>query len=150
MGRAKYTEWLEPNNLVLIRGWKRNGLTNDDVAKNMGISRKTLQDWAKRYSDIGDALKIGKEQANFIVEHKLFSKAVQGNITAMIFWLKNNWRDKYNDSQLSTEERILISERIERMRLENELLRTKLNGDDMHEELVAEYFNALREMKEDE
>ena len=35
-------------------------------------------------------------------------KALSGNTTAMIFFLKNNWRDKYNDSQLSKEERELV------------------------------------------
>lgn len=31
----------------------------------------------------------------------------------MIFWLKNNWRDKYNDSALSPEEREMTKARKE-------------------------------------
>lgn len=119
MARGKYEEWLEPNNLLLIRGWKRNGLTNDEIASNIGISRKTLQEWASRFSDIRDALKIGKEQANFLIENKLFSKAMNGNTTAMIFWLKNNWREKYNDSQLTQEQRVMVQEQIRALQLEN-------------------------------
>nr|UWF98834.1 MAG: Putative bacteriophage terminase small subunit [Bacteriophage sp.] len=38
----------------------------------------------------------------------MLKKALSGNTTAMIFFLKNNWRDKYNDSQLSKEERELV------------------------------------------
>ena len=33
----------------------------------------------------------------------------------MIFWLKNNWRDKYNDSQLSVEERKLAQQRTKKL-----------------------------------
>lgn len=119
MGKAKYVEWREPDKLLLIYGWKRNGLTNEEIAKNIGISRKTLQEWAVRFGDIGDALKKGKEYTNFAVESKLLSKAMSGNLTAIIFWLKNNWREKYNDKQLTPEECELINEQIKAAKLEN-------------------------------
>lgn len=111
MAKGVYKEWLKPEKLVLLQGWKRNGLTDEEIAKNIGISRKTLSEWKSKYRNIGDALKIGKQQANFIVENKLFKRAKDGNVTAMIFWLKNNWRDKYNDSTLGPEEVALMKER---------------------------------------
>lgn len=43
MARARYPDWLTPEKLLLIQGWKRNGLTDDQVAGNMGISRRTLK-----------------------------------------------------------------------------------------------------------
>ena len=113
---SMYDDWTEPENLILIQGWKRNGLTNEEIAKNIGINAKTLWAWQRKERDlprgqrpISNALKIGRQQANFVIENKLFERARQGNTTAMIFWLKNNWRDKYNDSQLSVEERKLHS-----------------------------------------
>ncbi|WP_153012058.1 helix-turn-helix domain-containing protein [Tepidibacillus decaturensis] len=39
----------------------RNGLTNEQIASNIGITRKTLQEWISKYSDISDTLKKGKE-----------------------------------------------------------------------------------------
>jgi transcriptional regulator with XRE-family HTH domain len=105
MANPRYRRWLENDNLILIQGWKRNGLTDEQIAHNMGVNPRTLERWKKDHSQICRALKIGREQANFIVESELFKKAVKGNTTAMIFFLKNNWRDKYNDSQLSPEER---------------------------------------------
>ena len=131
MARSKYEEWIKPENLILIQGWKRDGLTDEEIANNIGISRMTLHRWqerekqkhdetgSKRY--ICDALKIGKQQANFVIENKLFEKARSGNTTAMIFWLKNNWRDKYNDSQLSVEERDQAKQRARKLKAEADL-----------------------------
>lgn len=93
-----------PQSLATIRYWKRHGLTNDQVAKNLGIHRSTLQRWATENPLIEEALRVGKEEAVAVVENKLFSKALSGNMTAIIFWLKNNARNIYNDSQLSPDE----------------------------------------------
>ena len=113
MAKGRYQKWLESENLVLLEGWKRNGLTDKQIAENMGISVNTLDKWKQRFVQIRQALKIGHESANYAVERKLFQKAMKGNTTAMIFWLKNNWRDKYNDSALSPEEREMMKARKE-------------------------------------
>lgn len=113
MAKGRYQKWLESENLILLEGWKRNGLTDKQIAENMGISVNTLDKWKQRFVQIRQALKIGHESANYAVERKLFQKAMKGNTTAMIFWLKNNWRDKYNDSALSPEEREMMKARKE-------------------------------------
>ena len=116
MAKGQYQKWLEDDNLILLQGWKRNGLTDEQIAKNIGINVRTLDKWKAKYGRIGQALKIGHEQANYAVEGKLLKKALSGNTTAMIFWLKNNWRDKYNDSELSPEERRLAVARGEKLK----------------------------------
>lgn len=88
----------------------------------MGVRRETLYDWKNKYPNIANALKVGKQQANFIIENELFRKAIGGNTTAMIFWLKNNWRNKYNDSQLSIEEREMTSARKRKLLAETKLI----------------------------
>ncbi|MCT7700665.1 MAG: small terminase subunit, partial [Lactobacillus iners] len=108
MGRALYKEWLDKDKLVLLQGWKRAGLTDVQISQNMGVSVFTLDKWKRNYSQIRQALKRGRSEINYIVENVLLKKALEGNVTAMIFFLKNNWRDKYNDSQLSKEERELV------------------------------------------
>ena len=140
MAKGLYQKWLEDDNLVLLQGWKRNGLTDEQIAHNMGISVYTLSRWKSQHPQIGQALKVGREVANFIVERKLFQKAIDGNTTAMIFWLKNNWRDKYNDSELSPEERKLAVARMKKLEVEtkNVQLRNKAleeNGADIEEAL---------------
>lgn len=136
MAKGQYKKWLEPENLVLLEGWKRNGLTDQQIADNIGINRRTLDKWKSKYGHIGRALKVGHEQANYAVEGKLLKKAMSGNTTAMIFWLKNNWRDKYNDSELSPEERKLAVARMKKLEAEtkNVQLRNKSleeNGQDI-------------------
>ncbi len=97
MANGKYQYWLSEEGLTLIAGWARDGLTDEQIAHNMGISRKTLAEWKKRYSDICDTLKKGKEIVDYEVENALLSKALNGDTTAQIFWLKNRRPDKWRD-----------------------------------------------------
>lgn len=98
MAKGKYQEWLEPDGLILLEGWARDGLTDEQIAKNIGITSTTLYDWKKKHSKISEALKKGKEVVDYAVENALLSAAMEGNTAAQIFWLKNRrpdrWREK--------------------------------------------------------
>ena len=74
--RAKYQEWLEPDKLILLEGWARDGLTDEQIAEKMGISRSTLSEWKNQFSDISDALKKGKEVVDKMVENALLKRAL--------------------------------------------------------------------------
>jgi DNA-binding XRE family transcriptional regulator len=95
---AKYDEWLTNEGLLRIGGWAKDGLTNEQIAHNMGISRQTLNEWSKKFPSISDTLKVNKDVVDRQVENALFNNAIEGNVTAQIFWLKNRkpdvWRDK--------------------------------------------------------
>ena len=112
---AKIDEWLEEDKLILLEGWARDGLTNEQIAKNIGINVKTLYDWKNKESNICNSLKKGREVADYEVENALFKRAlgytiqineqkidrdgcvhdlvkdvhVPGDTTAQIYWLKN-------------------------------------------------------------
>lgn len=107
---------------MLLEAWARNGLTDEQIAENMGISCSTLYDWKNKYSDISESLKRGKEVVDVLVENALFKRALgyeykevtkedgvttkvvtkhmAPDTTAQIFWLKNRrpdlWRDRKN------------------------------------------------------
>ena len=96
---AKYQKWIEPEGLLLIVGWARDGLTDEQISHNMGINTCTLYEWKKKYSNISEALKRGKEVVDYQVENALLKKALKGDTTAQIFWLKNRRPDKWRDKQ---------------------------------------------------
>lgn len=125
MAKSKYAKWLEPEGLLLLESWARDGLTDEQIAHNMGISRKTLAEWKKKYGDISDTLKRGKEIIDLQVENALLKRAlgyeyeelseeyesgtltkkkvtkkqVVPDTTAQIFWLKNRRPDRWKDKQ---------------------------------------------------
>lgn len=123
MAKGKYQAWITPEGLLKIEGWAKDGLTDEQIAGNMGITAKTLYEWKKRYGEICEALKKGKEIVDRQVENALLKRAlgytysektteqsdtgtkvritkkeVAPDTTAQIFWLKNRkpevWRDK--------------------------------------------------------
>ncbi len=123
---AKYTEWLTKEGLLRIQGWARDGLSDEQIAKNIGVSRSTLNEWKKRFPDISDTLKKGKDVADREVENALFKRAkgyeftevteelmdsgelrvtkkvrkqVAPDTGAAAFWLKNRKPDIWRDKQ---------------------------------------------------
>lgn len=73
---AKYTEWLQPEGLLKIEGWARDGLTDEQIAHNIGIRRETLIAWKKQYPNISNTLKKGKEVVDRQVENALLKRAL--------------------------------------------------------------------------
>ena len=49
---------------------------NEQIAKNMGISRSTLNEWKKKFPDISDTLKRSKEVVDVEVENALLKRAL--------------------------------------------------------------------------
>lgn len=97
MAKGKYEYWLTDDGLILLEGWARDGLTDEQIAHNVNITTTTLYDWKKRFPAISETLKKGKEIVDYEVENALFRSAMEGNTTAQIFWLKNRRPDKWRD-----------------------------------------------------
>lgn len=129
MAKGKYQEWLEPEGLLKIEGWARDGLTDEKISEKMQINVATLYRWKNDYCEICEALKRGKEvvdrevenallkralgyeydevceefEGDVLVKRKVTRKQVVADTTAQIFWLKNRkpneWRDKPESEQ---------------------------------------------------
>ena len=122
---SKFKDWLEGDGLLKLEGWARDGLTDEQISRNMGIAYSTFREWKKKYSAFSAVLKRTKDVVDREVENALFRRAVgykydevtyeRGKevkrvtkevapaTTAQIFWLKNRkpaeWRDKIEQQQ---------------------------------------------------
>ena len=67
---------MTPEGLLKLEGWARDGLTDEQIAQKIGIHRDTLNEWKKKYSDISDTLKRGKEVVDLLVENALLKRAL--------------------------------------------------------------------------
>lgn len=128
MAKGKYEYWLSSEGLLKLESWARDGLIDEQIAENIGINPATLYDWKKKYPEISEALKKGKEVVDIEVENALLKRAlgyeytetkteeyiVEGvpvkrvtktvkevvpDTTAQIFWLKNRRPDQWRDKQ---------------------------------------------------
>jgi hypothetical protein len=117
--KGRYEEWLTEDGLTRLTGWARDGLTNIQIAQNIGVGERTFSEWVTRFPAISAALKKGKEPVDIQVENALLRRAlgydyeetitevedlgggrtkkhvrkvtrhVAPDTTAQIFWLKN-------------------------------------------------------------
>lgn len=125
--KGKFEEWLTEDGLTTVEGWARDGLTDEQIAHNIGIAERTFTDWKDRFPSISAALKKGKAPVDIQVENALLKRAlgydyeeitteifdmpdgtqrkhikkvtkmVVPDTTAQIFWLKNRRPDKWRD-----------------------------------------------------
>lgn len=123
---SMYEKKVKPK-LDIIQGWARNGLTLDDIAHNLGISKGSLRNYKTKHKELNDAIEEGKEIADIRVENALYRRAVgfysteqkvvmikdddgtshpeiveyevynKPDVTAQIFWLKNRKPDVWRD-----------------------------------------------------
>ena len=76
MARGKYHEWLTPDGLLRLEAWARDGLTDEQIAKNCGIAYATLRAWRDKHPALSAALKRGKEVVDIEVENALLKRAL--------------------------------------------------------------------------
>lgn len=136
----------------MLEGWAKDGLTDEQIAKNIGIHVSTLYTWKKKYSEIDEALKKGKEVVDYEVENALFKRAigydyeerketqevVNGELkkkveitkkhmpadsTSAIFWLKNRKPDKWQNVSSAIKEKTRVE--MERAKAEAELAKVE-------------------------
>ncbi|MFA5625516.1 MAG: helix-turn-helix domain-containing protein, partial [Bradymonadales bacterium] len=112
MAKDKYS--LVEDNLITIEGWVRDGATNEEIAKRLGIGKTTFYKYIAEHSELSELLKKGKGIVDTQVENALLKRAmgykyeettqelrdgemvvtkvvvkeVAPDTTAQIFWLK--------------------------------------------------------------
>lgn len=71
MAKLKYTEDFP----LLGEDLARQGLTNVQIARKLGISKDTFYEYLKIYPDFSDSIKKGKRPVDIIVENALLKRA---------------------------------------------------------------------------
>jgi len=129
MAKGKAKEWLTKEGLIKIEGWAKDGLSNEQIAHNIGIVSSTFYKWKLEFPEISEALKKSKEVADREVENAMHKSAngyfveeikeiiekdemgkdrkrierskkwIPPNATAQIFWLKNRKPKEWRDKQ---------------------------------------------------
>lgn len=120
MARKTLYEKLDiKDKLDLVEGWKRDGLTDEQIARNFGVNFKTVMKWKEDHSEFMEAIKKGKEVSDYELENALHKRATgyyyeeetvtnagkvvkvkkyeHANPTSLIFALKNRLPNKYRD-----------------------------------------------------
>lgn len=101
MAKPKYEEYVLPR-LDEIKDWARNGATDEEIWKRLGIGRQSFYTYKNTHAEFSEVLKFNKDYCDAQIENALFEAAKAGNITAQIFWLKNRrakrWREKVEEN----------------------------------------------------
>ncbi|MDB8575367.1 helix-turn-helix transcriptional regulator [Turicibacter sanguinis] len=114
------------NRLSEIEAWAKAGVSDKQIAKNLGIAYSTFRQYVKKYSQLDSVLTKGKQEVDEKVENALLKRAlgytydevketydgdqltkrqvvtkhVPADVGAMIFWLKNrrpqDWKSDYH------------------------------------------------------
>ena len=76
MTNSKNVEWITSDGLIKLQAWARDGLSNEQIAHNMGINVSTLYKYKNMCPEIAEALKKGKEVVDIEVENALHKRAI--------------------------------------------------------------------------
>ncbi|TCO79123.1 helix-turn-helix domain-containing protein [Marinisporobacter balticus] len=129
-GRKPLWEKLDiPSKLEAVQGWAKQGSTDEEICKMIGISHDTFYKWKREKAEFAEAIKKGKEISNGELINSAFKQATgyyyveqqpikikigkdkeevkvveitkyaTPNPTMNIFMLKNRLPDQYKEKQ---------------------------------------------------
>lgn len=75
MAKGKYHDWITEEGLSQISQWAESGLTDKQIASNIGITEGTLNEWKNRFPVLSESLKKSKAVADQEVENALYKSA---------------------------------------------------------------------------
>lgn len=89
--RIKPEYWITPDGLLAIKGWARDNLSNDRIAKEcIGVAPTTFARWRSKYPEIDEALAEGRRPIVTEVEDSAY-KAANG------YWIEEVDQQAYLD-----------------------------------------------------
>lgn len=108
--KSKADEWLTPDGLLRVKGWARDGLTDEQIADKMHISPSTFYSWQNKYSEFSETISAGKAPVDEIAVDSLF-KSVTGYYVTVKEPIKLKTKKQLKDKGTIEEEHIEYVER---------------------------------------
>lgn len=114
MAKSKWETHVK-DRLLEVEGWARDGLTDEQIAKNLGISIRTFYEYKEKYLQFSQSLKKGKEVVDREVENALLKKAIGGKEKLLkpmklkrVFYSDDGKKLKEYEEIVMVEEEVLI------------------------------------------
>lgn len=74
-GKDRLKYWTEDEGLVKVKEWLANGLTDTDIARNIGISTQGLRDWRAKYPHFRSVFDVWRKVAAVKLENAMVKSA---------------------------------------------------------------------------
>lgn len=85
MAKRKSDKWITEEGLIQLEAWAKLGLSDVQIAHNMGIHERTLYEYYKDFEQISQAIKRGKAVADYEVENALYKSATGFDYDEVIY-----------------------------------------------------------------
>lgn len=83
--------------LVKVQALASQGLTTAQIGDVLGVHERTIYNYKKNNVQFLQAIKEGQAKGVATISNALFKSAKSGQVTSMIFWLKNRAPDEWKD-----------------------------------------------------
>jgi hypothetical protein len=83
--------------LVKVQALASQGLTTVQIGHVLGAAESTIYKYKKNNVEFAEAIKQGQSKGVATITNALFKSAKSGQVTSMIFWLKNRAPDEWKD-----------------------------------------------------
>lgn len=98
--------------LTLVEGWARDGLSDEQIAANIGIAGRTYYEWQERFPQFAQAIKKGKAPVDYQVENALFKSATGYTVKVMKPMKLREEKQKVGEGRIVTERVEYVEEEV--------------------------------------
>ena len=105
MSKSKYEANVEPR-LTEVEGWARNGVSDEDIAHNLGVAYSTFRKYKEANPALSAALARGKEVVDIEVEGALLKRCMGYNARVVKHYKVKNIDYDDNGKKISEHEEL--------------------------------------------
>ena len=138
--KKTYEDYITDEIKVLIPQWKRQGQTDDWIAKKLGVGKNKIIEWKKEQREFWELFKNGKEQLLLELEETLYTRA-KGSLIQEKEITTSGGRQT-----IKLKEKYIWSDKCLEMALKR--LAPEVWGDKLNNDLNSEASKVFEELKE--